>query len=413
MQYDCIVIGAGLAGLHTTRLLATRGLRVLCLEPNLIGDIIQVTGLFVQEAFDDVPFPRDFFGPGLSRVTIHAPAGRTITAEHASREFYVADMPALLSWMAAEARQAGAEIRERHRLVDLETTSSGVRLLVQYPGGEPFTFTSRFVLGADGPRSEVAAALDLPRYRRFLHGIEEVYTSDRNDENGGIHLFFGRNLAPGYLAWVIPAPEGYLVGLAGRRRRNWSPARALDEFVARLRPGFGLGKMVSRRGAVIPRAGPRPVLVRERVMLVGDAAGLVSPLTAGGIHYVLQHSRRASFLVASFLESGDRRLFRQPLPPELRRRLTFKRVVRRSYEWFSADWLLDLGMRVLPAVFPTRLIRRAVLGFGVGNHVGWLPVEEGADTREAGREAPAAHTREAGREAPAAERGGAEETPEE
>jgi len=376
MDYDIIVIGGGLAGLHTTRLLAMRGLRTLCLESNLIGDIIQVTGLFVQQAFEDVPFPRHLFGGGLSRVTIHAPGGRTFAAEHASRQFYVADMPALLEWMAAEARHAGAEIRERHRLIDLETTADGIRLLVQYPGGEPFTFTARFVLGADGPRSEVAAALDLPRYRRFLHGIEEIHTSSEADENGGIHLFFGRRLAPGYLAWVIPGPQGYLVGLAGRRRRGWSPARALTGFIDEVRPRFGLQRMISRRGAFIPCAGPRPVLVRERVMLVGDAAGLVSPLTAGGIHYVLQHARRASYLVTTFLETGDQGIFRRPLPPELRRRLTFKRVVRRVYEWISADWLLDLGMRIVPAVLPARLVRRALLGFGVENHVGWLPVED-------------------------------------
>ena len=195
MDYDAIVIGGGLAGLHTTRLLATCGLKTLCLEQNLIGDVIQVTGLFVQRAFEDVPFPPRLFGLGLSRVTIHAPGGRTVTAEHANRRFYVADMPAVLEWMAGQARQVGAEIRERHRLVDLEATEAGVRVLVQYPGGEPFPLTARFVLGADGPRSEVAAALDLPRYRRFLHGVEEVHTSDRADENGGIHLFFGRRIA--------------------------------------------------------------------------------------------------------------------------------------------------------------------------------------------------------------------------
>ncbi len=377
MDYDVIVIGGGLAGLHTTRLLAMRGLTTVCFESNLIGDVIQVTGLFVQRAFEDVPFPRQFFGPGLSRVTIHAPGGRTLTAEHANRFFYVADMPAVLAWMARQARQAGAEIRERHRLVDLEPTEDGVRVLMQNPGGEPFPVTARFVLGADGPRSDVAAALDLPRYRRFLHGIEEVHTSEQTDGNGGIHLFFGRRRAPGYLAWAIPAPQGYLIGLAGHRRGGWSPARSLEQFVEQLRPRLGLQRMISRRGAVIPCAGPRPVLVRGRVMLVGDAAGLVSPLTAGGIHYVLQHARRASYLVTTFLETGDHRVFRHPLPPELRRRLTMKRWVRRIYEWISADWLLNLGMVVVPAVLPVRLVRRALLGFGVGNHVGWIPVEDG------------------------------------
>ncbi len=92
MEYDVIVIGGGLAGLQTTRLLAMRGLRVLCLEQNLIGEVIAVTGLFVQEAFEELPFPRHLFGSDIARFTIHAPGGNTLTVEHPHYRFSVADM---------------------------------------------------------------------------------------------------------------------------------------------------------------------------------------------------------------------------------------------------------------------------------------------------------------------------------
>jgi len=375
MEYDVVVIGGGLAGLQTSRLLAMRGLNVVCLDPYLIGEVIQLTGLFVQEAFEELPFPQDLFGSGLSRITVHAPAGNTLSVEHPHYRFYVADMPALLEWMAREAKHAGATILERHRLVELVPTSTGMELQVQYPGGDPFTVTSRFVLGADGPLSTVAACLGLPRYRRFLHGIEEHYQASDIGE-GNIHWYFGRQLAPGYLAWVIPAPGGYQVGLAGLVRAGWSPARALDVFVEQVREQFELGELTFRRGGVIPCAGPRPVLVKQRAMLVGDAAGLVSPLTAGGIHFVLQHARRAAYLVGRYLETEDPRLFRRPLPPEVRRRMVMKRCVRRLYEWVSADWLLDLGMKVVPAVLRTRLVKRAFYGSKKGRNRLWMPVPE-------------------------------------
>lgn len=373
MDYDVVVIGGGLAGLQTTRLLAMRGLEVLCLEQNLIGEVIEVTGLFVQEALEELPFPQHLLGGGISRITVHAPRGNTLAVEHPHYRFYVAEMPSVLEWMAQQARHAGAGIKERHRLVDLAPTEKGVELQVQYPGGEPFPIEARFVLGADGPRSVVASTLGLPRYRRLLHGVEQMHTAE-SDDGEGIHLYFGRKLAPGYLAWVIPAKGGYQVGVAGLERSGWSPARSLDEFVEDIRPEFGLGDLVYRRGGVIPSSGPRPVLVKQRVMLVGDAAGLVSPLTAGGIHYILQHARRAAYLVCRYLETGDPKLFRRPLPPELRRRLTWKRWIRRGHELFSADWLINLGMTIVPAVLRTRLVRRAFYGPGRFVLRSWKPI---------------------------------------
>jgi len=384
MDYDVVVIGGGLAGLQTTRLLAMRGLKVLCLDQNLIGEVIAVTGLFVQEAFEELPFPRHLFGDDISRFTIHAPGGNTLTVEHPHYRFSVADMPAVLDWMAREARHAGAEIRERHRLMDLKLTDSGVELLVQYPGGEPFTLETRFVLGADGPRSVVAASLGLPRYRRFLHGVEELRAADVR-EGEGIHWYFGRKLAPGYLAWVIPAAGGYQVGVAGHQRSGWSPARALDGLIDRITDEYGLGALVFRRGGVIPSRGPRPVLVKQRVMLVGDAAGLVSPLTAGGIHYVLQHARRAAYLVCRYLETDEPKLFRRPLPPELRRRLILKQAVRTVYETFSYDWMVNLGMTIVPAVLKTRVVRRAFYGSSRYVIRTWKPIQE-EESRDPGDE---------------------------
>lgn len=375
MDYDVVVIGGGLAGLQSTRLLAMRGLKVVCLDQNLIGEVIQVTGFFVQEAFEELPFPKHLFGEGISRITVHAPGGNTLSVEHPHYRFYAADMTTLLDWMAREARHAGAEVKERHRLVDLTPTGSGVELHVQHPGGEPFLLKARFVLGADGPRSFVATSLGLPRYRRFLHGVEEHHTAERK-EREGIHWYFSRKLAPGYLAWVIPAPGGYQVGLAGLERVGWSPARSLDTFLKEIGPEFGLGKFTYRRGGVIPCAGPRPVLVKEQVMLVGDAAGLVSPLTAGGSYYVLQHARRAAYLISRYLETGDPRLFRRPLPPELRRSMVMKRFVRRLYELVSTDRFMDFGMTVVPAVLRTRVVRRIFYGSGRSRFRSWTPVDD-------------------------------------
>ena len=72
------------------------------------------------------------------------------------------------------------------------------------------------------------------------------------------------------------------MGVAGHQRSGWSPARALDGLIDRVADEYGLGALVFRRGGVIPSRGPRPVLVKQRVMLVGDVVGKLGKWLGAG-----------------------------------------------------------------------------------------------------------------------------------
>jgi flavin-dependent dehydrogenase len=106
-------------------------------------------------------------------------------------------------------------------------------------------------------------------------------------------------LAPGYLAWVAPGPKVTQVGLAvgpGRRPQ-------LDRFLERTEPifHFGEGRVVERRAGRIPCGGLVKPWATDGVMLVGDAAGMVSPATGGGIRLAFQFGRRAAHAIADHL----------------------------------------------------------------------------------------------------------------
>ncbi len=155
---DVLVVGAGLAGLHTARLLAEQGHDVLVVDRRgslAVG--IRTTGIFVRRTLEDFVLPDRHLGPAIRRVLLYPPSLREPVELVSSRdEFRVADMAGVYAEALAGARRAGAQ----------------VRLGVSYPVNG---VTARFTIGADGARSTVARRLGLDVNRHVIIGAEEVY----------------------------------------------------------------------------------------------------------------------------------------------------------------------------------------------------------------------------------------------
>lgn len=164
---------------------------------------------------------------------------------------------------------------------------------------------TRFLIGADGPRSRVAAALGLGRCTRVLRGIEYEYAGAKLAVPDKLHCFIDRRLAPGYIGWVFAGVDAVQAGLARRpdRRGTFKPREAMAAFLAKIAPVIDLRghKPTGMRAGLIPCGGVVAPVAASRALLVGDAAGMVSPLTAGGIHTALQHGLAAGYAVADFL----------------------------------------------------------------------------------------------------------------
>ncbi len=96
-SYDVVVIGAGLAGLQCTRLLAGHGLGVALVDRKPALDVaVHTTGIFVRRSLEDFALPPSCFGPPIRHVTLYSPARRTLELESRSDEFRVgADGPAV------------------------------------------------------------------------------------------------------------------------------------------------------------------------------------------------------------------------------------------------------------------------------------------------------------------------------
>ncbi|MFO1413711.1 MAG: NAD(P)/FAD-dependent oxidoreductase [Burkholderiales bacterium] len=341
-DYDLAVIGAGFAGLACARAAARRGLRVLVqdrkAEP---GAQVHTTGLVVKEAAERWEIPATLTRR-VRGVRLYAPSLATLDLASPGYYFLATDTPALMRWLAREACRAGAHVRFARRYHGAARTRDG---FVLNGGGERV----RWLVGADGPRSAVAREFGLGRNREFLAGAESEWRGVAGVDPERLHCFLDARLAPGYIGWVVAGHGGFFqVGLAARRPATPDLA-AFERKVAALFD-FGAATRVARRGGPIPVGGRVAPFAAPGVVLVGDAAGLVSPLSAGGIHTALDSGFAAAHAIADHLLAGAR------APSQALAgagpRFTAKRWLRAAFDIGIPDAVFDaaIGTRAFNAL---------------------------------------------------------------
>jgi flavin-dependent dehydrogenase len=343
---DLIVVGAGFAGLTCAQAAARRGLRVRVLErKRAIGAAVHTTGLLVKEAAQDWEVPA-WLTRKIHGVRLYSPSLRSIDLHSPGYYFLATDTSALLRWFGREAQRAGALLGIASPYRGCERTGAVLRL-------KQYGLHTRYLVGADGPRSAVAREFDLGANRDFLVGAELQLQDVRGVDEDFLHCFLDSELAPGYLGWVISGVGGITqVGLASRL-----PYRPdLRAFMRKLESvfDFSAARVIGKRGGLIPVGGKVKRVSTENVLLVGDAAGLVSPLSAGGIHNALECGWRAGHAVADFLLDGGwepGRALRPHYPS-----FTFKRLLRRVFDMRPANALYDWGIATPPLRGLARLI---------------------------------------------------------
>ncbi|WGW12513.1 NAD(P)/FAD-dependent oxidoreductase [Saxibacter everestensis] len=301
---DVLVVGAGLAGLTTAKLLAQQGHGVLLVDRRTtLTGAIRTTGIFVRRTLDDFQLPADCLGPPIRRVALYPPSlRRPVMLESARDEYRVGDMGPLYVATARAAVEAGVRLVLGTRYVGRH----GDTFFMAGPAG-PVRVRARFVVGADGARSRVARDLGLDRNQHLLVGAEEVFEVPRTEEPPTFHCVLDPSLAPGYLAWVVNDGQHAHVGVAGYAHRFHGGLHRTMQRFGETAPGLnGIDRPdeVERRGGPIPVGGVLRRIACFEGLLVGDAAGAVSPLTAGGLDPCLRLSEHAAAVIDDALRDG-------------------------------------------------------------------------------------------------------------
>jgi digeranylgeranylglycerophospholipid reductase len=249
--------------------------------------------------------------------------------------FLTTDTPNVMRWLAEQAENAGAQIAYKTAFRKAQRTVGGFDL--------DELGSTRFLVGADGARSRVAKVLGLGQSRNFLFGIEHEYAGTHITEPDKLHCFIDRQIAPGYIGWVMAGVGEVQVGLARRVQGGQpNPNAAMSAFLDKIAPLFDFRKLkpASVRAGMIPCGGVVHPVATRHALLVGDAAGMVSPVTAGGIHTALKHGLAAGHAIADCLngkrDDPSRRFVNEY--PKFRK----KRLLRFLFDHCQSDTAFNL-----------------------------------------------------------------------
>lgn len=343
-DFDVVIVGASFAGAACALGAAQRGLRVCVLERKRDpGEKLRTTGIIVKEAaeqtlLDQLPASLTH---RVGRVRLYAPSLRQVVLAAPGYYFLTTDTPGVMRWLAAQLRANGVELQ-------LGTAFTGCRRI---EGGWHVEGAgrARYLVGADGARSRVAQRCGLGRVSRFLYGIEYEFPGARLAEGDALHCFISKRYAPGYIGWIAQNPTGAQAGLALRHDPGRARVPDIDGFLLHVGIAGGLPRRLAPghvRAGLIPCGGPVSPMARDGVILTGDAAGLVSPVTAGGIHSAWKHGWATGRAIATHLRDHG------PAPEQAAihaaPRFRAKRALRWAYDRLQFDWPFDLLLHSAP-----------------------------------------------------------------
>ena len=308
-NHDVVIIGAGLAGLHCAHLLGQRGLSVLLVDRKEALDAsIHTTGIFVRRTLEDFDIPNDCLGPAVRHVTLYSPSRRRMELESPHDEFRIGKMGRFYTRYLDHCLRAGVTWQPGTRYVEHSRVRNkiAVRLDNNAAGHNSGLVTTRYLVGADGASSRVARDLGLGVNREWIVGVEDVFSGVSLDGPPRLHCFLDPRIAPGYLAWIAHDGEETHVGVGGYAAM-FEPVQALENFKCSLQGIIDLRSTTQgeRRSGRIPVGGVLRNIANQKGLLIGDAAGAVSPLTAGGLDPCMRLSTLAAKVIPEYLETGN------------------------------------------------------------------------------------------------------------
>lgn len=320
-DYDIVVVGAGPAGSTTARIAAERGLSVLLVDKRQeLGAPIQCSGAVSHHALSNVGIIPDgeFISTSIYGFRVYKTNGESIEIDYRkinSEKYqegslgYVVDRRRFDRHLMMLAERSGAEAWLKTEASGYEPDSDGSARIFLKRFGQPLTVTARAIVGADGLQSQVGKWANLRTHIKLseLASCLQV-VMDNVDITALLELITGHQWAPGGYAWVFPKGDGSAeVGLGVVRSVTTKDARwHLENFISQsfLSERLKRGRILEFQGGGVPLAAPLRKQYADNLILVGDAARHVNPITGGGIHTALHCGEIAGNFLADLLLEG-------------------------------------------------------------------------------------------------------------
>lgn len=347
-HYDVVVIGSGPAGTTTARVAAQKNLKVLLVDKKQeLGSPIQCSGAVSRHALEAAgvwPDP-EFIHEPIYGFDIFDQSGANKTIDYRQlkpEEYgetsdkkplgYVVDRRRFDRYLMTQAERAGVEVWLKTEGLGYEPGANGNCTVHLQRYNQKISIQTKILVGADGLQSQVGkwagmhTHIKLPELASCLQFIV-----DQVDTHGLLEIITGHEWAPGGYAWVFPKGNGYAeIGLGVARTMTEHNAQwHLDHFIKNsfFQERFQHSKILEVQGGGVPLAAPLRTQYADNLILVGDAARHVNPITGGGIHTALSGGCIAGNFLGNF--------FQKDLP-----------ATTENLKQYQEDWLDAIGNKM-------------------------------------------------------------------
>jgi len=288
-----IVSGAGPSGSYLSYLLSKNGYNVLQLEEHKeIGKPVECTGLVSERVFtyinsrskvNEVHGANVFFPNGRD---IHISKGEKTIVMY--RDEFDRDA-------AAMAIGAGTDTRINARVLDATVNESYGEVKYR-ENGEIKYARANIIAGADGANSRIRLALNYERPKKII-STYQVDSSFHLEDQDDVNVFIGSQNSKGFFGWAVPAGEITRIGVG-------------VDHVTAIKYFRNINGKFNRSQILGINAGPIPInylnkTYGNRSLLLGDAAGIVKPLSGGGIYTGIISAKNAYTAINQSFDAGD------------------------------------------------------------------------------------------------------------
>ncbi|MEM1142568.1 MAG: geranylgeranyl diphosphate reductase [Pseudomonadota bacterium] len=308
--YDVTVVGGGPSGATAATDLAEAGYRVLLLERGF--RIKPCGGAIPPRAVDDFAIPDEQIVARIKSARMVSPKNERVDMPVGDTYVGMVDRDRFDPFLRERAAQAGATVQlgSFKSLRYCESDCVCVTYVYKDESGawHEREAMSRLVIGADGAKSRVAMqCIPSAKQRKVVLAYHEIIEAPEGSTSADYDplrcdVWYQGRLSPDFYAWVFPHGQHASIG-SGSAQRDYSAHKA----IAALRRDVGLedAKTVRREGAPIPMKPLKRWDDGRRVLLSGDAAGVVAPASGEGIYYAMLGGRIAAEVATEFLATEN------------------------------------------------------------------------------------------------------------